>query len=168
MESQNEIYKTIHEFENYEISNLGKVKNRFTGRILKPLLSNTGYYVVNLYNPDNSKKIPIHQLVAKQFLEKNENENIIQHIDKNLLNNCENNLRYVSKRGQNTTVMNDDTQHKNNENKEKINGIKFNEKYNKWNAFIFKNKQFISLGYYKTIDQAIIARKKAEKELYNN
>ena len=116
-EQQNEIYKIIYEFENYEISNLGKVRNRLTGRILKPLLSNTGYYRVNLYNPNNSKKILIHQLVAKYFLEKNENENIIQHIDKNLLNNCENNLRYVSKRGQNTTVMNN-TQQKNNENKD--------------------------------------------------
>jgi hypothetical protein len=167
MESQNEIYKIIHEFENYEISNLGKVKNRLTGRILKPLLSNTGYYSVNLYNPDNSKKIPIHQLVAKYFLEKNENDNIIQHIDKNLLNNCENNLKYVSKRGLNSIHDNKKQNNKDNK-KEKINGIKFNEKYNTWNAYIFKNKQFISLGYYKTKDEAIIARKKGETELYNN
>ena len=31
-----EEYKQIEDFENYEVSNLGNVRNKKTGRILKP------------------------------------------------------------------------------------------------------------------------------------
>ena len=36
--------------DKYEVSNLGRVRNKKTGRILKPYLGKTGYYFVVLSN----------------------------------------------------------------------------------------------------------------------
>ena len=41
-------YKTIEGYENYEISSLGNVRNKKTGRILKQALSSNGYYRTGL------------------------------------------------------------------------------------------------------------------------
>ena len=47
-ETEIEITKQITDFPNYEISNLGVVKNTKTGRILKPSINKSGYYCVVL------------------------------------------------------------------------------------------------------------------------
>ncbi|CAL6111615.1 HNH_endonuclease [Hexamita inflata] len=44
-----EEYRDIDDFENYEVSNLGQVRNKKTGRILKPSDINKGYLQVCLY-----------------------------------------------------------------------------------------------------------------------
>ncbi len=49
-----ENWKSIDEYENYEISDHGNVKNIKTNRMLKLCVDNRGYNRVNLYN--NGKK----------------------------------------------------------------------------------------------------------------
>jgi hypothetical protein len=44
---ENEKWKDIEDFENYEVSNLGKVRNSKTGRILKTCISG-GYAIVGI------------------------------------------------------------------------------------------------------------------------
>ena len=51
-----ETFKTIKYYENYSVSDLGRVINNKTGRILKPLEDKDGYFRVNLYGFDNTKK----------------------------------------------------------------------------------------------------------------
>jgi hypothetical protein len=43
----NEEWKNVEDFENYEVSNLGRVKNKNTCRILKAC-NHAGYFVVGL------------------------------------------------------------------------------------------------------------------------
>jgi hypothetical protein len=52
------------EFVNYQISNIGRVKNKNTQKILKPVLNSGGYYQVFL----EKKAVKIHRLVAKSFI----------------------------------------------------------------------------------------------------
>lgn len=89
---ENEEWTKIEDFENYEISNLGKVKNTKTGRILKTCSQN-GYVVAGLCKT-KVKTIPIHRLVAKAFIPNPENKAHVNHIDKNPLNNTVSNLEW--------------------------------------------------------------------------
>ena len=43
-----EEFRIIKGFENYSVSNLGRVKNNATDRILKPVIDAHGYYIVSL------------------------------------------------------------------------------------------------------------------------
>lgn len=82
---------------------------------------------------------------------------VIDHINRNPLDNRKCNLRFVN-------VW------ENNQNKEhphKISGVYFLKSCNKYKAEICQNKKRISLGYFKTKEEAIIARQSAEK-VYRN
>lgn len=88
-----EVWTEVDNFENYEVSNLGKVKNSKTGRILKSCIS-AGYVIVGLSCNSKIKTIPIHRLVAKAFIPNPENKPHVNHIDKNTLNNNVTNLEW--------------------------------------------------------------------------
>ena len=80
--------------ETYDISIEGKVTNLKTGRVLKTFLAGKGYECLRL---GVGKKYYIHSLVAKAFLPQPTSENcVIDHIDRNKLNNHASNLRWVS------------------------------------------------------------------------
>lgn len=57
-----ERWETIKDHPNYEVSNLGKVKNTVTGRILKPH-NNNGYDRVRI----EGRLYYVHRLVADAF-----------------------------------------------------------------------------------------------------
>ena len=88
----NEKWTNIEEFENYEVSNLGRVKNKKTGRILKAC-NHGGYFVVGL-SKTKVKTMQLHRLVAKAFISNPESKPHVNHIDKNPLNNNVNNLEW--------------------------------------------------------------------------
>ena len=90
---ESETWKNIEDFENYEISNLGRVKNNKTGRILKTCISG-GYVIVGMSSKCKGKTFPIHRVVAKAFIPNPENKAHVNHIDKNPLNNTVSNLEW--------------------------------------------------------------------------
>ena len=93
----NEIWKEVLDFPNYQISNLGRVRNINSNRILQPSLT-CGYYKVRLSNNGVVKDYLIHHLVFKHFSKEKYNANlVIDHIDGNKLNNNFNNLRLLSR-----------------------------------------------------------------------
>ncbi|CAL6091358.1 HNH_endonuclease [Hexamita inflata] len=93
-----EEYRDIDSYPNYEVSNFGQVRNKTTGRILKPVLRLDGYLSVSLYFNKIQKKYLIHQLVSKAFLENPDNYTDIDHCDGNPSNNNIQNLRWVTRR----------------------------------------------------------------------
>ena len=91
-----EIWKKIEGFEDYEVSNLGRVKSiRCT---LKHCVGKNGYASVNLQ--ENTKTI--HRLVASAFIPNPENKRCVNHIDGNKKNNNVENLQWVTHK-ENTT-----------------------------------------------------------------
>jgi hypothetical protein len=100
----NEIWKTVADFDNYEVSSLGRVRNKNTGRVLK-LTNKSGYYNVNLTNINETGKVKknfkVHRLVGLAFIENHENKPEINHKDKNKLNNNISNLEWNTRKENN-------------------------------------------------------------------
>lgn len=88
----NEIWKTIEINTKYSVSNLGRVKNNKTNRILKPWDSN-GYLKVKI---NKKKKYYIHRLVATSFLTNLKNLPIVNHINGVRSDNNIKNLEWVT------------------------------------------------------------------------
>lgn len=91
------IYKPIEGYEDlYEVSDEGNVRNKTTGRLLKPGRTNRGYLFVNLCKDGISKFKTIHRLVALAFLPNPNNYQQINHKDKNRSNNNVDNLEWCT------------------------------------------------------------------------
>lgn len=106
-----EKWSPIKEYEDYyAISNFGnvksverKVKNRngyriVKERILKPSISNKGYYLVALSKNGKSHTLAIHKMVMEHFNRCAFDYEVINHIDHNKLNNNISNLEYITQK----------------------------------------------------------------------
>jgi hypothetical protein len=95
-----ETWKTIKDFENYEISNYGNVKSKQTNKkekILKKRITKFGYNRVMLQNKPIKKEYLIHRLVANAFIFNDDVlRNQVNHKDCDKSNNNVNNLEWCS------------------------------------------------------------------------
>lgn len=84
-------------YDNYSVSDLGRIRNDRTGTILKEDISNMGYARVNLYNTKTKKqkKFAIHRLVALYFVS-GDTSLVVNHMDGNKTNNKFTNLEWVT------------------------------------------------------------------------
>lgn len=95
MEIIEEIWKTCTDYDMYEVSNLGKVRNKNTERVLKQA-TRGGYKYVGLMLNSKIMSHSVHRLVAKEFIENPENKPQVNHIDKNKSNNIVSNLEWTT------------------------------------------------------------------------
>lgn len=90
-----EHWVTIPNYEKYEVSNLGNIRNKKTGRILRTSLNRPdGYHRVGLAGSHQY----VHRLVADAFLDADIRGRDVNHIDGNRNNNTLANLEICSRK----------------------------------------------------------------------
>ena len=93
-----ETFVKIEGFENYEVSNLGKVRNIKSGIMLKPWFTKDGYLRHCLYKHNKRKNLLLHRIIATAFIDNPEKKPQVNHIDENKLNNDLSNLEWCTER----------------------------------------------------------------------
>lgn len=91
-----EIWKTVKDFENYEISNFGNLRNKTTGKFKKLSLNKEGYIRTSISNGKKTISIAVHRLVALMFIANPGNKPLVNHKDSNRSNNHVDNLEWVT------------------------------------------------------------------------
>ena len=162
-----EIFVILPDFPNYEISTLGRLKNK-NGKILKFRKGVGGrggdeYYRTNLYRGNGPETKNIHQLVLKTFQNKpNTQTLIVDHINHNTLDNSLSNLRWAtySENAINVTMYTTNTSG--------VKGVSYVPSRNRFMVVIQSECTKKHIGYYKTLQEATIARRDAEKKYHGD
>lgn len=96
-----EIWKTVQYAPNYEISNLGNIKNKKTNRLLtinyERLKKDNKRARPGLSHNGKIKGYYLHRIVAEHFLDNPDNLPEVNHIDGDFYNNKLDNLEWISK-----------------------------------------------------------------------
>jgi len=89
-------WRIVRGFDNYLVSNDGRVMNSKTGRGLKPRIKKTGYHQVALYNDTYREDLGIHVLVARAFIHNPfpDKYDEVNHIDEIKAHNYQANLEW--------------------------------------------------------------------------
>ena len=94
-----EIWKDVVSYEGfYEVSNLGRIRNKRTKNLLTSYINEHGYCVIGLYNRKSSKTVHyrVHRLVAYAFIGNPDKKRTVNHADGNKQNNCVENLEWAT------------------------------------------------------------------------
>lgn len=86
----------------YQVDTDGNIfsiaRNGRSGRFLKQILKGNGYLYVGLRKWGETKQELVHRIVAKAFIPNTECKPQVNHIDENKLNNCVDNLEWVTEK----------------------------------------------------------------------
>ena len=154
-----EEWRSISEYMNYQVSNLGRIRNIRAGKNLKLRTAPSGYLTISLYAESNLKTHHVHRLVATEFIDNPDNKTEVDHIDHNRTNNCINNLRWAL-RSEN---------HMNRNKQQKpcsscFKGVRFHTHSQKWRAEIKIDGRKIYIGCFANeIDAARAYNDKAQQ-----
>jgi hypothetical protein len=95
-----ENWKDIEGFEGYyQVSDLGNVKSTRSGKILKPILINSGYLTVTLCVDYSKTTRLLHRLVAYHWIENPENKKEVNHKKGNKRDNRVSELEWSTPKG---------------------------------------------------------------------
>lgn len=92
-----EVWKDIKDFPNYEVSNMGRVRNKLTGNMIHQQVRKRGYVKVQLWRNGKDYTRDVHRLVAISFLGYKEGLEV-NHIDGDKSNNRINNLEWCTRK----------------------------------------------------------------------
>ena len=91
-----EVWKEIKDFEAHEISNLGRVRVKKTGKLRALVKTRQGYDRVAFVYKQLRKDFEVHRLVALAFIPNPNNLPVVMHLDENKNNNRVDNLQWGS------------------------------------------------------------------------
>jgi hypothetical protein len=152
-------YIAINGYDNnYEINNLGNVRNTKNGIILKSRV-NKGYKQVRLResNQKYTNKF-VHRLIAEAFIPNPHKKPFVDHLDNNKANNNMYNLRWATSSENNRNVG------LSSQNTSGVKGVM--RCYGKWLAYINVDGKQITIGRYEKIEDAKDARQKKATEVF--
>ena len=89
-----EVWKPVFGFENYQISNMGRLKRG--NHFLKGALDKDGYHTMFLCKDGKQHHFRLHRLVAQAFIPNPKELETVDHIDSDKNNNCASNLQWMS------------------------------------------------------------------------
>lgn len=139
-----EVWKSIKDYSNYEVSNLGRVKSLKYGkeRILKIGIDKGGYSIVVLCQKSILKTRTVHQLVAESFLNHipNGKINVVNHKNFIRTDNRLENLEIIT--------MRENSNKKHLKTSSQYVGVGLYKPNNKWIARIYINGKPKHLGYF--------------------
>ena len=152
----------LKDFSGYFISTRGRVfSERKKDRVeLKPCNINSGYKKVNLYKEGKCYNKTIHRLVCETFLKREEGKNLVDHINRNRLDNRLENLHWVNER---ENSVNKGISKRNTSG---ITGVRYRENRNCWVADISYESNKVYKTQFKTKQEAIDWRLAMEKKYY--
>lgn len=103
-----ELWRPVHSLnDKYEVSNFGRIRNAHTGKILRTFINKWGYsFLAVRPEPNHSKNVQIHCLVAEAFIGPRPSRMDVNHKDGNKLNNHPGNLEYVTRSQNNQHALN--------------------------------------------------------------
>ncbi len=92
-----EYWRTIPSFPVYSASNIGRIRNEGTGRIMKMQVIPRGYLALTLRRDNQQVPQLVHRLVAEAFLGGPHPGLDVNHIDGDKTNNCIENLEWCTR-----------------------------------------------------------------------
>jgi hypothetical protein len=148
-----EIWKTIPDYEDYQVSNLGNVKSIKWGkeRVLCFAIDKDGYKKVCLSLKGKASNFSVHRLVALSFLHyiPNDKNIVVDHINNIKSDNRVENLQLITIRENVTKDIKNTAS--------KYAGVTWHKKTQKWASRILFKGRRISLGYFDNDLEASVA-----------
>ena len=157
---EEEVWKDIEGYEGlYRISSFGNVFSIVSNKILKSGTNSDNYRTFSLCKNNTPKTYKAARLVGLNFLPNPENKRIIDHVDRNSLNDHISNLRWVTDQ---------ENQANRSLSKKKVFGMYKGVRFlnNRWLSNITHNNIRYYLGCFGSEGHAALAYNKKAKELY--
>jgi hypothetical protein len=149
----------------YEVSDFGRVREAGTNKIIKQdVVAGVDTPGTHRYSrvtlEGGSARLYVHRLVAKAFVENDdfENKTLVDHIDRNRLNNHYTNLRWATpqENSQNRSIQSNNTSG--------VPGVYYKPRREKYVAQITVNRKSLHLGIFKTKFEASAAVFRAKQK----
>ena len=136
----NEEWRSVNGYANYQVSNIGRVRNVETEKILKQTMTKLGYCQIGLYREGLRKFLYIHRMVAHAFIKNPDNRPCVDHMNHDTSNNTILNLRWVS------MSENSMNKTKRQNTSSRFKGVMFCKRDNNWRVRIMLDGKMKSLG----------------------
>lgn len=92
-----EQFKSIENYSNYQVSNLGKVVSVVTGKTMIGAIDKGGYQRIGIRDDGGKRNyFYVHRLVAYAFVDNPNNYDLVEHITEDVKNNCYDNLQWIT------------------------------------------------------------------------